>query len=202
MQDRRQDILKAAIGILREEGYSGLTQPRVAKLADVRQSHLTYYFPTRLALLEGVARVAVDGQLAALDSLLDKSSIEALTATIARLVVNHESTRVLMALAHAADQEPTVRALFRELAEGVVARAGTALRTIDPDIKGEHIQLLHALSIGVAVLDLATGRPDGIAHATAMTSALLGFIAPTAKKVKRASGAKQTKSNINSGELT
>ena len=75
MQDRREIILKAAIATLREYGYSGFTQPRVAKRADVRQSHLTYYFPTRLALLEGVARLAVDGQLAALQSIVDLPSV-------------------------------------------------------------------------------------------------------------------------------
>jgi AcrR family transcriptional regulator len=89
LQDRRQVILKAAIATLREHGFSGITQPRVAKRADVRQSHLTYYFPTRLALLEGVARLAVDGQLLALQSILDLPIIPAVIKNISAIIGRH-----------------------------------------------------------------------------------------------------------------
>jgi AcrR family transcriptional regulator len=69
MQDRRQAILTAGIEILREEGYSAFTQPRVAKRAGPRQSLLTYYFPTRVALVAAVAGIAIDGQLAAVGEI-------------------------------------------------------------------------------------------------------------------------------------
>src|ERR1700689_1258312 len=98
LQDRREIILKAAIAILREHGFSGFTQPRVAKRADVRQSHLTYYFPTRLALLEGVARLAVDGQLAALQSIVDLPSVPGVFKNITAKIGRPKNTRGLMAL--------------------------------------------------------------------------------------------------------
>ena len=56
----RERILDAALATLREHGLRKLTQVRVAKRARVRQSHLTYYFPTREDLLEAVATRAVD----------------------------------------------------------------------------------------------------------------------------------------------
>ena len=43
LQDRRQSILDAALAVLREYGYAGFTQPRVAARTGMRQSHLTYY---------------------------------------------------------------------------------------------------------------------------------------------------------------
>src|SRR3712207_5502484 len=52
--DTRTRILDAALGLLAEGGE--LTQPRVARAAGVRQSHLTYYFPTVTDLLQAVAR--------------------------------------------------------------------------------------------------------------------------------------------------
>src|ERR1700722_14401670 len=122
LQDRREVILKAAIATLREYGFSGFTQARVAKRADVRQSHLTYYFPTRLALLEGVARLAVDGQLAALQSIVDLPSVPAAFKNITAMIGIDETARVLMALAQAADEEPSLQSLFRELANGIVLR--------------------------------------------------------------------------------
>src|SRR5580692_9882302 len=123
MNDRRTEIINAGLDTLREFGSSGFTQQRVASRLGMRQSHLTYYYPTRADLLAAVARAAVDGQLAAVDTVLSDASLEAGVAAIAQVVVRHENTRVLMALAEAADKEPQLRELFRELADGVVVRA-------------------------------------------------------------------------------
>ena len=59
----RDRILEAALRLLAEAGAHELTQPKVAKAAGVRQSHLTYYFPTRGELLQEVARYSI-GKLA------------------------------------------------------------------------------------------------------------------------------------------
>ena len=67
MKDRRQDIINASLAVLKASGYAGFTQPRVAAEVGLRQSHLTYYFPTRVDLLAAVARVAIDRQLVAVD---------------------------------------------------------------------------------------------------------------------------------------
>jgi AcrR family transcriptional regulator len=61
----RRRILEAALDLVTTEGVAALTQPRVARLAGVRQSHLTYYFPRKsdlfLALFEAShARAAAD----------------------------------------------------------------------------------------------------------------------------------------------
>src|SRR5204862_155958 len=58
--DVRSRILEAALGLLAESGAHELTQPRVARAAGVRQSHLTYYFPTRAALMQAVARHSIE----------------------------------------------------------------------------------------------------------------------------------------------
>jgi AcrR family transcriptional regulator len=118
VKDRRQDIINASMAVLRESGYSGFTQPRVSAKVGLRQSHLTYYFPTRVDLLAGVARVAIDRQLAAVDGVLGASSVGEAAEAIAHVAVRHENTRVIMALVQAADQEPALRELFRELADG------------------------------------------------------------------------------------
>src|SRR5580704_10583226 len=161
MTDRRQDIINASLAVLRESGYSGFTQPRVAAEVGLRQSHLTYYFPTRVDLLMGVGRVAVDRQLAAVDLILGTSSVRGAAKAIANVVVRHENTRVIMALVQAADQEPALRELFRELADGIILRVGKLLRNLNIEPTDEHCYLLHALSVGLAVIDLATAREGG-----------------------------------------
>jgi AcrR family transcriptional regulator len=182
LQDRREIILKAAIATLREHGFSGFTQPRVAKRADVRQSHLTYYFPTRLALLEGVARLAVDGQLAALQSIVDLPSVSAVIKSITAMIGRHENTRVLMALAQAADEEPSLRSLFRELADGIVSRLRQLLENLHLDATEEQVLLVHSLSVGLAVVDLATQRPHSKRRVEAILESLLATLASKDKK--------------------
>jgi AcrR family transcriptional regulator len=66
--DVRDRVLEAAFGLLAESGAHELTRPKVSKVAGIRQSHLTYYFPTRADLLQEVVRYSVEklaGELAA-----------------------------------------------------------------------------------------------------------------------------------------
>ena len=182
MKDRRQEIINAGLVVLRESGYSGFTQPRVAAEAGLRQSHLTYYFPTRVDLLEGVARAAIDRQLEAVDGIVGASSPRAAAKTIANVTVRHENTRVIMALAQAADQEPVLRELFREFADGIILRAGTLLENLNITPTDEHCYLLHALSVGMAVIDLATARKDGERRATRTLETVFTLLANEAER--------------------
>ena len=183
MQDRRQEIVEAGLATLREHGYAGFTQPRVAARAGLRQSHLTYYHPTRLDLLAAVGRAAVERQLAAVDATLGggHSSPEAAARAIAEVVARHENTRVFMALAQAGDEEPRLRELFRELADGIVERVARFLgrlgRPGGPEAAEVPARLLHALVVGLAVVDLATGRPDGTQRAADVLQTALHLIA-------------------------
>jgi len=173
MSGRRQDILRAGLEVLRECGYAGFTQPRVATRAGLRQSHLTYYFPTRVDLLKAVGRAAIDGQLLAVDAVLRGKSPQIVARAFAKLAARHENTRVLMSLAQAADQEPDLRALFRELADGIVSRLERFLKTLDPDATEADARIIHSLVVGLSVVDLATGRKgDTAAIANVIVAAL------------------------------
>ncbi len=181
LNDRRQQILTAALATLREHGSAGFTQARVAARAGVRQSHLTYYFGTRLALLQAVARLAVDGQLAAIDSVFAGPSRTSVAKALANVTVRHESTRVLMALVQAADQEPSLRALCRELAEGIAERTEGFVKRLNVLATREHAHLLHALSVGLAVVDLATQRPNSKRRAAAMLDTTFSLMTSKAR---------------------
>lgn len=56
----REEILMAGLAIMREHGIQALTQVQVARRADVRQSHVTYYFPKRQDLIAGVAERCIE----------------------------------------------------------------------------------------------------------------------------------------------
>jgi AcrR family transcriptional regulator len=168
MQDHRKKILDAGLAILREQGLAGLTQPRIAAKTGLRQSHLTYYYPTRADLLTAVTRAAIEAQLAGARSLTKRIvSAEQAAARMATVAVRRENTRVLAALNQAADQEPTVRALFNELLDGFIAELGTLMEQLKLTPTETRVDLLHALFVGLSIIDLATRRKNGRARTKA-----------------------------------
>src|SRR5581483_5740529 len=117
----RSRILEAALGLLAESGAHELTQPRVARAAGVRQSHLTYYFPTRAELMQAVARHAIERlatDLAAAHRRSPSQTAAAIRRQFGRFVVE---MRRLMAPALAAGglrAEPACVAFFHSVVVG------------------------------------------------------------------------------------
>jgi hypothetical protein len=107
---------------------------------------------------------------------LPERQVDTVARAIARVADRPENTRVMMALAQAADQEPQLRALFRELADGIVLRADRFLKALNPAATDADARLLHAISVGLAVVNLATGRSDGKRRATAVLETALTMI--------------------------
>jgi AcrR family transcriptional regulator len=194
--DRRKQIVDAGLALLAEEGLAGLTQPRVAARTGLRQSHLTYYFPTRAALLAAVARAAVDQQSATAAAMAaHATSVADAAVVIAAGTARHEATRVLVALSQAADQEPEVRALFNQLAENSLTALKGLLTRLDLPATEVNADLLRALFIGLAVNNLAAGHADAQARAQAALDAAFRLIAqpaPSSRASKRATKSKET----------
>jgi AcrR family transcriptional regulator len=176
-QDRRSAILEAGLAVLREEGLAGFTQPKVAAKAGLRQGNLTYYFATRADLLAAVARAAIDLQLGAAKALLESAkSLNDATTAMGAVIARHANTRVFVALNQAADQEPALQALFNELLEGFVDAITDFLKRMNLRPTQSHVDLLHAVFVGLSVIDLATGRKNGSARALAVLKSLFKLL--------------------------
>jgi AcrR family transcriptional regulator len=163
--DRRGAIVAAALEVIGEAGLAGFTQPRVAARAGLRQSHLTYYFPTRDDLLVAVADEAVRRRVAVLaDAQAAADGPQAQVAALAGVLASPEHTRVLLALTQAADQHEAVRASFDVLAAGVGPLSAELLRAAGIAAEPVDLALLQAVSAGVAVLSLARGGDAAVAE--------------------------------------
>jgi AcrR family transcriptional regulator len=124
----RERILNAAIAILRVGGVKRMTQVAVARRAGVRQSHLTYYFPTRYDLLEAVTGEAVGAMACGVRAALERSGrydggwLGRLMESVAEL----EHMRMFVAMVVEADGDAAIRALMvaaTRRMEAVVAEA-------------------------------------------------------------------------------
>lgn len=111
----RERILSAALDVLRTSGLRAFTQTEVAERAGVRQSHLTYYFPTRQLLLEAATARIVGGIAQGVRhavALADAPDHAPLLTRLAEAVADVEHMRMFLAVAIEGDCDPAVRTLI------------------------------------------------------------------------------------------
>ena len=157
MSVRREAIVAAALDVIQEEGLSGFTQPRVARRAGLRQSHLTYYFPTRADLLLAVAEEAVRRRIEALRAAVSAEDPAAKVTGLVEVLVDPRQTRILTALTQSADTDPGVRRAFSALGAGIAPLGAALITSFGAEPTEASLVLLQATSTGIAVLALATG---------------------------------------------
>ncbi|HFN5283897.1 TPA: TetR/AcrR family transcriptional regulator [Pseudomonas aeruginosa] len=188
MTDRRTALIDAGIDILRQEGLAGFTQAKIAARVGLRQGHLTYYFPTRTDLLVAVASAAIELQMEAISRMIDRiSSVDQVADLVAAMASNHASTRVLVALNQAADNEPELQGLFNKLADGFVSRITDLLTKLGLDVSEDCADLVHALFVGLAVIDLATSRQRSEERIAGVFSTVLRLLIQDKEESKRPS---------------
>jgi len=154
---RREAIVAAALDVIQEEGLSGFTQPRVALRAGLRQSHLTYYFPTRADLLLAVTDEAVRRRVEALRAAVSAEDRAAKVAGLVEVLLDPRQTRILTALTQSADADPGVRRAFAALSAGIAPLGAALITSFGAEPTEASLTLLQATSTGIAVLALATG---------------------------------------------
>ncbi len=179
----RERILAAALDVIRRDGVTSLTQPRVAAAARIRQSHLTYYFPTRRDLVAAVTARLAEGLIAGFSGALggEKKKPAALAADLARIATPAQ-TRLLLAFVLAADREPSLRDLFRRLTKAVRKELAAGLARSGLAADAGSVALLHALGVGLAVLDLARSEPGSRREIHMATSRALSGLKPKQRK--------------------
>jgi hypothetical protein len=72
---------------------------------------------------------------------------------------------------------PSLRSLFRELADGIVSRLRQLLENLHLDATEEQLNLIHSLSVGSAVVDPATQRPYSKRRVEAILESLFATLA-------------------------
>jgi AcrR family transcriptional regulator len=162
--DVRTRILEAALGLLAEGGE--LTQPRVSKAAGVRQSHLTYYFPTATDLLQAVARHSLDKLAREIGSA--KARHASLSDAIAQGTADKRRVRVMLRLVTAADRDASLKPRMREFVKELRGRIGPMLKAGGLDVDAEDVAFMHTVVVGAAVLQLARDNSEARKEARAV----------------------------------
>jgi AcrR family transcriptional regulator len=174
--DVRTRILEAALRLLGEGGARDLTQPRVSKEAGVRQSHLTYYFPTVSDLLQAVARHSFQSLAKELGGADARRRPASLSEAIAGASRDKRRVRTMLALVHAADRDSTLKPGMRRFVGELRAGIEPLLRAAGLEAKAADIAFLHTVVVGCAVLQLARDDADARAEASAVLERAVAFL--------------------------
>jgi len=155
--DVRSRILDAALDLLAKHGFTELSQLKIAHAAGVRQSHLTYYFPTRTDLLEAVAVRSVQELLASLRAGLISQSIPTadLPLIVGKMLADKRRARVMLGLIVSSDEEREIKRFLRRFVAQVrIGIAGIA-RLLGHEPSATDVAAFHLLIVGATILNVA-----------------------------------------------
>lgn len=174
--DVRTRLLEAALGLLAQSGAHELTQPRVAKAAGVRQSHLTYYFPTRAELMQAVARHSIE-RLAGEVAHAREHNPSQVARAIAAGSSDKRIVRVMLGLITAADRDPAIKRQLRRFVAELRGIMAPALAAGGLRAEPECVAFFHSVVIGCAVLQLGRDSVEARAEAREVLQMAARFIA-------------------------
>jgi AcrR family transcriptional regulator len=172
----RRRILDAALGLLARSGVHALTQPRISKAAGVRQSHLTYYFPTINDLLQALARHSLEALVAELGGRDLARRPASLPDALAGASADRRRVRVMLGLVAAADREPALKPWLRAFIDELRRGFASILRAGGLEATPGEVAFLHSVVVGQAVLQLARDDPAARREARAVIGRAVGSL--------------------------
>ena len=187
---KREKILAAAAELLLTEGFHALTQHAVAARAGIRQSHLTYYFPTRNDLLRATAQYGVETLLAPLGSIASSGAVATGNAAgdvpkaeqFRQLLTPEKSDRqwfrLLVGLLVASDEDPGIRQWLQEFDARVMAILAAGFAAVGTPLKAEQLHFLRCAFTGALHLDMQEQSEESFARVVRTVEMALDAILP------------------------
>ncbi|MBY0472433.1 hypothetical protein K2X30_14810 [bacterium] len=158
--DLKTRIVRSATGILRKSGLKRMAQAEVAKKANIRQSHLTYYFPTRSDLVIEVARNALGPLRETLGSFVSPKIQHVLDSKIQKVVASICNdvgrTRALLGLMVESDEDQKLK---NEILSVVKEQINMVALLLGKSKEDPQVQLVNAALMGTGFLRYLDAHP-------------------------------------------
>ena len=166
----RERIVQAALELAQTIGVQGMSQARVAAAAGVRQSHLTYYFPTRADLIKATVYAIRDQMLDATRNALQptddiRDPVAALRAYCLREVCNLSKARLVLSLMVVAEQEPSMNEWNDAFTQEDIGVWLGVYRQLGVNPPAEEIELFHTTYVGATLLAARSGTEAAMQRA-------------------------------------
>jgi AcrR family transcriptional regulator len=190
----RDRIIAAAVEVLHEHGINALTQARVSDLAGVRQSHLTYYFPTRGDLLQHAVVAGTASLLGVLEGPPDEraQSLDEFREELAAQVADRRVPRMMAGLVVASEEDPSLKRWLERFETDMCDRLLRALRARGLRPNRRAVEMFQATVVGALHLDLAASSAASRRRTRAIfNSAFAQLVAASVAKVAPARRARR-----------
>ncbi len=176
----REKILTAATELLLNVGFKSLTQQAVAARAGVRQSHLTYYFPTRNDLLRGTAQFGMEAMLL---PMVESAATGGITADDLRELLmpdisDRQWFRLMTGLAAASEEDESIRQWMRVFDRRIVEKLAAGFAAANIAISSDHVHFLHATFIGALQLDMVDPSDESFERVSRAVATALDVVLP------------------------
>lgn len=157
----RVRILTAGVEVLHTEGFAALTQQAVAEKAGVRQSHITYYFPTRLDLLQATAQFGAESMMSQISNaaLAGKISFEQFKGLLMPDETDRSWWRLMIALVSACAESEAIRSWIVQFERQLQGRLREGFGAFEIALSDLDVEFLHATYIGALTLDMQAMTP-------------------------------------------
>jgi AcrR family transcriptional regulator len=149
-------ILTAGVEVLHSEGFAALTQQAVAEKAGVRQSHITYYFPTRLDLLRATAQFGCECMLKPISNaaISGEVSFEQFRELLLPDHTDRNWWRLMTALVDACSESEGIRSWITQFDAQIRDRLRDGFKAFGVALDDLDVEFLHACYIGAITLDM------------------------------------------------
>lgn len=166
----RERLLAAAMDLVKTEGMQGLSQARVATAAGLRQSHLTYYFPTRKDLMQALVQAIHAGMRDAIQPAKPARgkpapSVNKLREIFVQRIREPILARMMLALILAAEEDPSLRRWLIRFDDELLDGLRDAFAELGLRPSSDELALLHASLVGAAILSVQRGSRAASDHA-------------------------------------
>ena len=181
VEERREQILRAAARCIGEHGVDGATQERIAEAAGMSRPHVRHYVGNRDALLDAVWAAVIEPYVDRIQQIrTEKVASERLDALLDYLFgpefAYGEDDAVINAFLMASTTDERLRATVYESYARIDAEMASALQDARPDVADDRAaSLAHALdclAIGGSVLS-ALPFPESRRRELRVTAAVL-----------------------------
>jgi len=179
----REKILTAANELLLTVGFGALTQQAVAARAGVRQSHLTYYFPTRNDLLRETAQFGVEAMFLPMAETAapGEISVEDLRQLLMPEKFDRQWFRLMTGLASASEEDESIRRWKREFDARILEKLKAGFALVGVPISQDHANFLHATFVGALHLDMVDPSDESFERLRRAVATALDVVLPRAQ---------------------
>lgn len=182
-------LLAAAMIVIQTEGLQRMSQARVAQLAGLRQSHLTYYFPTRKDLLKALVetihqQLQQSMQMVGMSLTPTQAAQHAAREFFVEKVREPTLARLMLALMNLAEEDPSLQQWIVDFDNALIAQLRDLFHKLGLNARDDDLALLHTNFVGIAILNLHDNNVAGTQRCERLTRAAFDHLVATTTGVR------------------